>query len=65
MRVGQLWVQQKNEEGELRYKKVKGTENPADLGTKALGPGIIQQAMAKCGFVSLAGKSRMALSAEV
>ena len=36
VRVGQLWVQQKSEDGELRYRKVKGTENPADAMTKAL-----------------------------
>ena len=36
VRVGQLWVQEKNEEGELRYKKVRGTENPADLLTKPM-----------------------------
>ena len=36
VRVGQLWVQEKNESGELRYRKVKGKENPADAMTKAL-----------------------------
>ena len=36
VRVGQLWVQQKNETGELNYKKIKGTSNPADLMTKSL-----------------------------
>ena len=36
VRVGQLWVQQKAENGELVYKKIKGTSNPADLMTKAL-----------------------------
>ena len=36
VRVGQLWVQEKNESGELSYHKVKGSENPADLMTKAL-----------------------------
>ena len=36
VRVGQLWVQEKKENGELNYKKIKGTCNPADLMTKAL-----------------------------
>ena len=36
VRVGQLWVQEKSENGELRYRKVKGTENPADVLTKSL-----------------------------
>ena len=36
VRIGQLWVQEAAEQGELSYKKVKGTGNPADLGTKHL-----------------------------
>ena len=36
VRVGQLWVQEKAETGELRYRKVKGTDNPADACTKSL-----------------------------
>ena len=36
VRVGQLWVQQKREDGELIYRKVKGTQNPADAMTKPL-----------------------------
>ena len=36
VRVGQLWVQEKSENGELTYSKVRGTENPADLMTKAV-----------------------------
>ena len=36
VRVGQLWIQEKSETGELRYRKVKGIENPADACTKSL-----------------------------
>ena len=36
VRVGLLWVQQCQEQGELAYKKVLGTANPADLLTKHL-----------------------------
>ena len=36
VRVGQLWAQEKAEKEELRYRKVKGTENPADALTKPL-----------------------------
>ena len=36
VRVGQLWVQEKSESGELWYTKVKGTNSPADLLTKSL-----------------------------
>ena len=34
--VGQLWIQEKAENEELRYHKVKGSENPADMLTKGL-----------------------------
>ena len=34
VKVGMLWVQEKQETGELQYAKVRGTDNPADLMTK-------------------------------
>ena len=34
IKVGQLWVQEKAESGELAYKKVDGQVNPADVLTK-------------------------------
>ena len=36
VRVGQLWVQQLAEDEEVKFRKVLGDENPADLGTKYL-----------------------------
>ena len=36
VRVGMLWIQEKNDNGDLKYTKVKGTDNPADLMTKNL-----------------------------
>ncbi len=36
VRVGQLWVQQAQEEGELAYEKILGTANPSDMQTKYL-----------------------------
>ena len=36
VRVGQLWVQQLAEEDDVRFKKIWGEENPADLSTKYL-----------------------------
>ena len=36
VRIGQLWIQEVAEAEELRLRKVKGEENPADLGTKHL-----------------------------
>ena len=43
VRVGQLWVQEKAESGELRYKKVRGTQNPADALTKPLPAGSLKK----------------------
>ena len=34
VRVGMLWIQEQAEEGGLRYRKVDGSLNPADLMTK-------------------------------
>ena len=34
VRVGLLWIQEKQEEGELDVKKILGDDNPADLLTK-------------------------------
>ena len=37
VRIGQLWVQEKRKLDEIRYTKVDGNQNPADLMTKGLG----------------------------
>ena len=36
VRIGSLWVQESQRTGELVFRKVAGTENPADLMTKGL-----------------------------
>ena len=41
IRVGTLWIQEKEERGEIKYEKVKGEKNPADLMTK----GVTQKVM--------------------
>ena len=43
VRVGQLWVQQKHEDGELSYGKVAGDSNPADMLTKAMRSELIRK----------------------
>ena len=45
VKVGMLWIQEKQEEGELKYQKVLGTENPGDLMTKYLGQKVIDKLM--------------------
>ena len=37
VRVGDLWIQERVEEGELQLQKVKGEDNPADAMTKNVG----------------------------
>ena len=36
IKIGQLWVQEVAESEELKFRKIKGEVNPADLGTKHL-----------------------------
>ena len=43
IRVGLLWIQQKNEDGTLAYRKVLGEINPGDLMTKHLGRRVVER----------------------
>ena len=54
-------MQQKNEEGELRYKKVKGTENPADAMTKALVQADMERYMTMISLQVAKGRAEMGL----
>ena len=60
-----LWLQQAVQDGRVRLKKVAGTSNPADLGTKFVDKSTILRALNQCGFVALAGRSQQNLRAEV
>jgi len=64
VRVGQLWVQEKAESGELRYRKVKGTENPADLMTKALTGAEIKKYMERINLTGMRGRAEKSLEAQ-
>ena len=44
IRVGQLWVQEKRETGELGYHKVDGKTNPSDVLTKAVSRQLMDRA---------------------
>ena len=52
VKVGMLWIQEKAEEGELRYRKVDGTLNTADLLTK----GSLTEAIVKRHVVGASGR---------
>ena len=43
IKIGMLWVQEKNENGELKYTKVMGSDNPADLMTKYVPYSILEK----------------------
>ena len=60
VRVGMLWIQEKQENEELIYSKVHGIANPADLMTKHLTQGIIDSHLMKVGAVILSGRSSLA-----
>ena len=45
VKVGSLWIQETAEKGELKYQKVLGTLNPADVMTKYLGQKEIEKYM--------------------
>ena len=58
-------MQQKLGDRKLQLKKVKGTDNTADLQTKYLSAKDVERIMAALGFVATAGSSAAALKANV
>ena len=62
VRIGQLWVQEAAEHGDLTYKKVKGTDNPADLGTKHLTAKKIEELVPKISLAEATGRADKSLS---
>ena len=59
-----LWLQRTIHEGRILLSKVKGTVNPADIGTKYVDSKSIVQAWRQMGFVLLEGRSDLALRSE-
>ena len=62
IKVGMLWIQEKAEEGELKYKKVAGTDNPADLLTKYLAQRNIDDGMVRTSSACLEGRAESSLT---
>ena len=60
-----LWVQQKLYNKAFKIKKVKGTENPADLQTKYVGQAEIEKQMTRMNFIHMDGQSRLAKQSAV
>ena len=51
VRIGQLWVQEKEESGELAYHKVAGEGNPADAMTQNLAETILKKRCEAMGMI--------------
>ena len=62
VRIGQLWVQEAAELEELRFRKVKGEENPADLGTKHLIRKRIDELISKISLREAEGRADQSLT---
>ena len=61
VRVGNLWIQQVQEDGDLRYRKVKGTQNPADMITKFLSSIEISRYLVMVGLDPRTGRADSSL----
>ena len=62
VRIGQLWIQEAAENDELIFRKVKGEENPADLGTKHLTRKKIDELLAKISLHEVEGRADQSLT---
>ena len=61
IKVGQLWIQEREEEGDLRFHKVHGESNIADLLTKHLREEKILRFMQQIGFEERKGRAKESL----
>ena len=61
VRIGQLWIHEVAENEELRFRKVKGEENPADLGTKHLAKKKIDELISKIYLQEADGRADQSL----
>ena len=61
VRIGQLWIQEVAENEELRFRKVKGEESPANLGTKHLTEKKIDELISKIYLQEADGRADQSL----
>ena len=62
--VSSLWVQERQDKGELEYRKVLGTENPSDLMTKYLARQSMDACMVTLGQQRVAGRAKVGLEVQ-
>ena len=61
IRVGTLWIQEKEETGEVRYGKVDGVKNPGDLMTKGVQRKVLDAHMQALGQEAREGRAAIGL----
>ena len=59
--IRKLWLQEKEQRGEVELRKVKGQHNPADLLTKYMSSARMEELMRRIGQTKEAGRARTAL----
>ena len=59
--IRMLWLQEKEARGEVELRKIKGAVNPADLMTKHMAAGRMQDLMRRLGQHLLQGRAHAAL----
>ena len=62
IRVGHLWIQQVAEDETLAYRKVVGTDNPADINTKHVNQRLIDRALSKVEMRLVGGRAESGLT---
>lgn len=61
VKVGVMWIQQKETSGEIAYDKVHGEKNPSDLMTKGLGTKLLEAHMRRLGLQVREGRAEKSL----
>ena len=62
VRVGNLWLQEMREEGELKFEKILDTDNPADLMTRLVTPALRRKHCEALSLESQAGRAHESLN---
>ena len=63
VRVSELWIQEVAGDGKVKYKKVAGSENPADLMTKHMNANSMQKHLKTMGMQIEEGRAKTGLNA--
>ena len=61
VKIGQLWIQEVAEEEELKFRKIGGDVNPADLGTKNLTRKKVDDLITKISLHDAEGRAEQSL----